>query len=256
MYTEELFGLKDKVAVVTGGNSGIGKAVALGLAKAGAKIAILSRTSAEESVSNIVQAGGEAFHIPTDVTVQEQVISALEEVEKRWGTIDVVFNNAGIAFHKPALEVEPDKFREIIDINLNGIYIVAREAAKVMIRNNTRGSIINTSSICNVICTLPQHQAAYNASKAGVRHLTRSLALEWIEYGIRVNCLSPGYITSPMTVPPFVAQEVLDEWIYRCPMGRMGNADELIPAVLYMASNAASYTTGADCMVDGGYTIP
>jgi len=256
MYTEELFGLKDKIAVVTGGNSGIGKVVAWGLAKAGAKIAILSRTSAEESLNDIAQLGVEAFHIPTDVTIQEQVVSAMNEVEKRWGTIDVVFNNAGIAMHKAALDVEPDEFRKVIDINLNGVYIVAREAAKVMIRNKTRGSIINTSSICSSIVTVPQHQAAYNSSKAAVTHLTRSLAFEWIEYGIRVNCLSPGYIGTPMCAVPFVKEEVLKEWHSRIPMGRLGKPEELIPAVLYMASNAAGYTTGADCVVDGGYTIP
>ena len=251
MYLEDLFGLKNKTAVVTGGNMGIGRVVATGLAKAGAQIAILSRSSAEDAIKEIEQAGGTAYHIPTDVTDKEQVKKAIEEIEKRSGTIDVLFNNAGVVEHQISMDIDPDDFRKIIDINLNGEFIVAQACAQVMKKNHTKGSIINMASMSGYIVNYPYWQSSYNVSKAGVIHMTHCLAAEWAEYGIRVNSISPGYIATPMSTN--TPQEVMDIWNSKIPMRRMGDPEELVTAILYLASSASGYSTGSDVVVDGGY---
>ena len=252
MYLEELFGLKGKVAVVTGGNQGIGRSLAIGLAKAGAQLVILSRSDASKVIKEIQEAGGDAYHIATDVTIPDQVISAVKEIESRSKTIDVLVNNAGIAFHMDALECDTAAFRKLIETDLIGVYTTARAAAEVMIRNKTRGSIINVASVAGHIVTIPQYQCAYNTAKAGVIHMTRSLAVEWAEFGIRVNSLSPGYVATDMCI--HVPMDWQEKWAAMTPLGRMANPDEMVPAVLYMASGAASYTTGSESVVDGGYT--
>ena len=196
-YLEELFGLTGKVALVTGGGRGIGQVVARGLAKAGAEVAIVCRSGAEETLSLIAGDGGKAFYSAADVTREEAVDRAVAQILSRCGRRAVVFNNAG--------------------------------------------SIVNT----------PQWQCSYNASKAGVIHLTRSLAAEWADYGIRVNSLSPGYIATPMSVD--TPQELKDAWMPLIPMHRMGKPEELVPAVLYLASDASGYTSGSDVLVDGAY---
>ena len=252
MYLEELFGLKGKTAIVTGGGRGIGQVVACGLAKAGAEVVIISRSGAEETVKLIQEAGGQAYDLRADVTKEEEVDAAVAEIVKRSGKIDVLFNNAGICIHKGTLEASIEEWRSVIDCNLTGEYIMARAVGRVMIEKGIKGSIINMASMSGTIVNIPKWQASYNASKAGVIHLSRSLAAEWIGYGIRVNSLSPGYIATPMSAD--VPQELKDAWEPLMPMHRMGTPEELIPAVLYLASPAAGYTTGTDIIVDGGYT--
>lgn len=252
MYLEELFGLHDKTAVVTGGGRGIGQTIALGLAKAGAKVYILCRSGAEETIRLIRQEGGEAWYLKTDVTKEEQVDKALKTVLEDSGSIDIVFNNAGICIHKGTLEASIEEFRQVLDTNLTGEYIVARAAGNLMIQNNIAGSIINMASMSGSIVNIPQWQCSYNASKAGVIHMTRSLAVEWAEKGIRVNSLSPGYIATPMSVD--TPKELKDAWTPLMPLHRMGKPEELITAVLYLASPASGYTTGSDIVVDGAYT--
>lgn len=252
MYLEELFGLKGKVAIVTGGNRGIGQVVARGLAKAGAQVVILSRSGAEETIALIQGEGGSCYHIATDVTDEQQVNAALGQILERSGGIDILFNNAGICMHQTTLEATIEEFRQVIDCNLTGEFIMARAVGKIMIERGICGSIINMASMSGSIVNVPQWQTSYNASKAGVIHMTRSLAAEWAEYNIRVNSLSPGYIATPMSVD--TPQELKDAWMPLIPMHRMGDPEELIPAVLYLASSASGYTTGADVIVDGGYT--
>ena len=179
------------------------------------------------------------------------VTSAMKEIESRSKTIDIVFNNAGIAFHKDAVDVDTAAFQNVINTNLIGVYTVARAAADVMIRNKTKGSIINVASISGYIVNIPQFQCAYNVSKAGVIHMTRSLAVEWVEFGIRVNSLSPGYVGTPMSVD--VREDWKTAWNSMTPMKRMAYPEEMVPPVLYLASPAAGYTTGSDVVVDGGY---
>ena len=251
MYLEELFGLKNKVGIVTGGNRGIGQTVAVGLAKAGAEVVILSRGTAEETVRLIEETGRKGYWIPTDVTDEKAVDAAVEEILERSGSLDIVFNNAGICIHKGTLEAWIEEFRQVLDVNLTGEYIVARAAGRAMIERKIQGSIINMASMSGTIVNIPQWQCSYNASKAAVIHMTRSLAVEWAPYHIRVNSLSPGYIATPMSVD--TPQELKDAWEPLMPYGRMGRPEELIPAVLYLACDASGYTSGSDLIVDGAY---
>lgn len=252
MYLEEIFGLKGKVAVVTGGGRGIGQVVAEGLAKAGAEVVILARSGADETIRKIEQAGGKGYFIAADVTKEESVHAAFESILERSHSVDIVFNNAGICIHKDTLSASIEEFREVVDVNLTGEYIVAREAGRIMIEKGIKGSIINMASMSGSIVNIPQWQCSYNASKAAVIHMTRSLAAEWVDYGIRVNSLSPGYIGTPMSAD--TPQELKDAWMPLIPMHRMGKPEELVPAVLYLACDAAGYTSGSDVVVDGAYT--
>lgn len=252
MYLEEIFGLKGKTALVTGGGRGIGQVVALGLSKAGANVVILNRGNTEDTVQMIQDAGGTALGVKADVTKEKEVDAALETVLKRFGSLDIVFNNAGICMHQTTLEATVEEFREVIDVNLTGIFIVARAAGKIMIERKIKGSIINMASMSGSIVNIPQWQCSYNASKAGVIHLTRSLAAEWAEYGIRVNSLSPGYVATPMSVD--TPKELKDAWMPLIPMHRFAKPEELIPVVLCLACDASGYTSGSDYIVDGAYT--
>jgi len=251
-YLDTMFGLKGKVAIVTGGGRGIGQVIARGFAKAGAEVVILSRSGADETLHLIAEDGGKAYYIATDVTKEESVDHALAEILSRSGSIDIVFNNAGICMHQTTLEATIAEFREVIDVNLTGEFIVARAAGRIMIERGIRGSIINMASMSGSIVNVPQWQCSYNASKAAVIHMTRSLAAEWAEFGIRVNSLSPGYIATPMSVD--TPQELKDAWMPLIPMHRMGEPEELIPAVLYLSSDMSGYTSGSDIIVDGAYT--
>ncbi|MBE6904906.1 MAG: SDR family oxidoreductase [Ruminococcaceae bacterium] len=251
-YLEKLFGLTGKTAIVTGGGRGIGQVIAHGFARAGAEVVILSRSGAQETVDKILRDGGKAYDLKADVTDEKQVDAVLAEIEKRSGKVDILFNNAGICIHKDSLNASIAEWREVIDINLTGEYIMARAVGRMMIEKGIRGNIINMASMSGTIVNIPQWQASYNASKAGVIHLTKSLAMEWAGYGIRVNSLSPGYIATPMSAD--VEQELKDTWTPLMPTHEMGDPEALVPAVLYLASPAATYTTGSDVLVDGAYT--
>ena len=251
-YLDEVFGLSGKVAIVTGGGRGIGQTVAIGLAKAGAEVVNIARSNADETIEKITAEGGKCYFVRADVTKEADVDAALVEIMEKSGRNDVVFNNAGICKHQSTFEASIEDWREVVDVNLTGEYIMARAVAKIMVDKGIHGSIINMASMSGTIANIPQWQCSYNASKAGVIHMTRSLALEWAEYGIRVNSLSPGYIATPMSVD--TPQELKDAWTPLMPMHRMGKPEELIPAVLYLASDASGYTTGSDIIVDGAYT--
>ena len=251
MYLESIFGLAGKTALVTGGRVGIGQTAAAAFAKAGAEVVILGKTDSAETVRMIEADGGRAYSITANVTDEEAVERAMDLIMERSGHIDIVFNNAGICIHKDTLDATIEEWREVIDVNLTGEYIVARAAGRRMIENGTKGSIINMASMSGTIVNIPQWQASYNASKAGVMHMTKSLAIEWAKYGIRVNSLSPGYIGTPMSAD--TPQELKDAWMPLIPYHRMGKPEELIPALLYLACAAAGYTTGSDVIVDGGY---
>jgi NAD(P)-dependent dehydrogenase (short-subunit alcohol dehydrogenase family) len=252
MFLEEVFGLKGKTAIVTGGGRGIGQVVALGLAKAGANVVIINRTNTEDTVEMIRAAGGNAIGVKADVTKENEVIAALQKTVDHFGSLDIVFNNAGICMHQTSLEATVEEFREVIDVNLTGIFIVARAAGRIMIERGIKGSIINMASMSGSIVNIPQWQCSYNASKAGVIHLTRSLAAEWAEYGIRVNSISPGYVATPMSVD--TPKELRDAWMPLIPMHRMCKPEELLPAVLCLACDLSGYTSGSDTIIDGAYT--
>ena len=252
MYLEKMFGLKGKIAIVTGGGRGIGQVIACGLAKAGAEVVIISRSGAEETVKMIEEDGGKAYDLKADVTDEAQVDHALQTILDRSGSIDILFNNAGICMYQSTLEATIEEFRQVVDVNLTGEFIMARAVGRIMIERGIKGSIINMASMSGTIVNIPQWQCSYNASKAAVIHMTKSLAVEWADYGIRVNSLSPGYIATPMAVD--VPKELKDAWIPLMPLHRMGTPEELIPAILYLASDASGYTTGSDIIVDGAYS--
>ena len=252
MYVEELFGLKGKVAVVTGASKGIGKTAAVGLAKAGAEVAILCRSEPKEALEGIAAAGGRGYWIAADVTDEAAVDAAFAEIARRSGAVHVGFNNAGICIHEDSVDAPAENFRTVMDVNFFGEFFVARAAARIMMERGIRGSIINMASMSGSIVNLPQWQCSYNASKAAVIHMTRSLAVEWVKAGIRVNCISPGYIATGALDE--IPEEYRKSWIPMIPMARMGKPEELLPALLYLASDASGYTTGSNVIVDGGYT--
>ena len=252
MYLQELFGLKGKVALVTGGGQGIGQVVALGLARAGAKVAVMNRGNVQDTVRLIEAEGGTAMGVQADVTSEEQVDAALEKILAAYGRLDIVVNNAGICMHQSTLEMTPADFRRVIDVNLAGPFIVSRAAGRIMIERGIRGSIINMASMSGSIVNIPQWQCSYNASKAGLIHLTKSLAMEWVDHGIRVNSISPGYIATPMSTDN--PSDMNEAFIKLIPQHRMGEAEELMPAILSLATDRSGYTTGSDFIIDGGYT--
>lgn len=246
------FILSGKKAFITGGARGIGKSVAMALAEAGADIAIvdLDLATAEKTAVELSELGVQTLAVKTDVTNPQDVDAMIDTILAAFGTIDIAFNNAGICINQSAAEMTFEAWKKVIDINLTGVFLTARAAARVMIRNR-KGSIINTASMSGHIVNEPQPQCAYNASKAGVIQLTRSLAAEWIPYNVRVNSISPGYIGTEMTLS---AKQWIPGWVERTPQKRMGTPEELQGAVLYLASDAATFTTGTDLIVDGGFT--
>lgn len=246
------FRLTGKKAFVTGGARGIGKSVAIALAQAGADIAIvdLDKEVGEQTAHEISQLGVKTLAIQTDVTKPGAVQAMMDTVVKEFSSVDVVFNNAGICINVNAEEMTFEEWTKVIDINLTGVFLVAQAAGRVMIGQKS-GSIINTASMSGHIVNEPQPQCAYNASKAAVIQLTKSLAAEWAPHNVRVNSISPGYIGTEMTLK---ATDWIPQWEKRIPFGRMGKPEELQGVVLYLASDVSSYTTGSDFIVDGGFT--
>jgi NAD(P)-dependent dehydrogenase (short-subunit alcohol dehydrogenase family) len=249
----DTFLLTGKKAVVTGGARGIGGTAAVALAEAGADVAIMDVIDGGKTIKTIKDLGRDSFEIKTDVTAEDQVIKAFAEVKEKFGRIDVVFSNAGIAHCVKCEQMTFDEWRRVLSIDLDSMFLVNRTAARIMIADGNGGSIINTASMSGIIVNYPQEQVAYNAAKAGVIQLTRSLACEWAKYGIRVNSISPGYICTDMT-PPTSNKAWMDTWFAMSPTKRMGTPQEIAGAVLYFAGSASTFTTGANLVIDGGFT--
>lgn len=253
----ERFALTERVALVTGGGSGIGRGFAHALAQAGAKVAVvdISTTAAEIVATELTDSGADAIAITTDVTKTEQVQQMVDTIVNHWGKLTIGVNNAGIAAWSDAETMPEDEWRKIMSINLDGVFYCAQAEGRIMLEAGY-GKIINTASMSAHIVNTPQNQAAYNASKAGVLHLTRSLAAEWAARGIRVNSISPGY-TRTALVERFINEPVGAEkyphWMERTPMGRMAEVSDLVGALVYLASEASDFMTGHDMIVDGGY---
>src|SRR5215210_2136925 len=249
MAVLDSFRLDGKVAVVTGGNRGLGQAFARALGEAGARVAIAARDAAR---SEAVAGELGALAVTTDVTDGESVRAMLETVTSELGPVDILVNNAGVCFHRPALEVPEDEWRAVWDVNVDGVWRCSRAVGRQMVERGT-GSIVNIGSISAQIVNRPQWQPAYNASKAAVHQLTKSLAAEWAPHGVRVNALAPGYIKTEMA--PVDDPRFKPRWIDDAAMQRYALPEELGPSMVYLASDAASFMTGSVLVVDGGYTL-
>jgi NAD(P)-dependent dehydrogenase (short-subunit alcohol dehydrogenase family) len=252
-----LFDLTGKVAIITGSARGIGRAIAQGLAAIGTKVVVadIKVPESEKTVQTIQAAGGEAIAIPTDVRNRQDCLRLIEQTVDYYHRVDIMVCNAGIDIIKSADSLEELEWDDIINVNLKGYFQCAQLAARQMIEQETGGSIIMNSSIGGVVGI--NGSAAYTASKGGVNLLVRSLALEWADRQIRVNAFAPGYIdnimegTEAFRRPPEEDRQHLSAVI---PMKRRGKPEELVSPVIFLASEAASYVTGAVLMVDGGYS--
>ena len=255
MYLE-MFNLSGKVAVITGAARGIGFAAAEALSEAGATVVIaeMDADAAAKASATLVARGRKSTSITLEVTDPRAVECAHAEIIKQHKKVDILVNNAGIAISfKPAETMEDETWKKVIDVNLNGVFWCCRTFGKTMLEQGA-GNIINLGSMSADIVNYPQEQSNYNASKAGVHHLTRSLAAEWAMRGVRVNAVAPTYIETDLTREFIKNSEVSKHWIGRTPMGRLGQPSEIASVILFLASDAASLMTGSIVSVDGGYT--
>jgi NAD(P)-dependent dehydrogenase (short-subunit alcohol dehydrogenase family) len=247
------FRLEDQVALVTGAASGIGREIALGLAEAGAEIGCvdLPGTDLDGIVAAVEAAGRRAVAAPTDVTDPESVSGAVAAVESGLGPLALAVNCAGIANAAPAEEMPLAQFKKVLDVNVNGVFLCCQAEGRALLANGG-GAIVNIASMSGSIVNRDLLQVHYNASKAAVIHLSKSLAMEWAPRGIRVNSISPGYTATPMNTRPEVAEQV-KRFEADTPMGRMAAPSEMVGPAIFLLSEAASFCTGVDLIVDGGF---
>ena len=248
--------LDGKKGFVTGGARGIGKSTATAFAEAGADVAIIDVdfAEAEKTAADIAgETGRKVIAIKTDCTDPKQVDDMILQVTKELGGLDFCHNNAGICINVPAEEMTFEQWNKVINVNLNGIFLTDIAAGKYMLAHGG-GSIINPASMSAHIVNVPQPQCAYNASKAAVIQLTKSLAIEWAKRGVRVNSLSPGYIGTELTLNSPTLIPLIEKWNEMAPLGRMGKPEELAAICVYLAGDASSFTTGADFVIDGAFT--
>ncbi|MGC9522116.1 MAG: SDR family NAD(P)-dependent oxidoreductase [Anaerolineae bacterium] len=252
----EKFSLEGQIGVVTGGGQGLGKAFCHAFADAGADVVVaeINPETGPETVAEIEAKGRRALFVETDVRDQVSVDRMVAAALETFGKIDFLMNNAGIVQHLEAEKVEIDDWRNVIDVNLTGVFVCAQAVGRHMISRRS-GRIINIASMSGLIVNYPQCQASYNASKAAVIHLTKSLAAEWAPYNIRVNAIAPGYMNTAMARPFFDDPAYGGVWIDAIPMKRPGEPEELGPVAVFLASEASSYMTGETVVVDGGYTV-
>lgn len=250
----EIFSVKNTVTIVTGASRGIGRSVALGFAKAGSHVVICSRTTTEleELKTEIEKLGGNALIVPCDVSKPEDIDHVVNETLKEFGRIDTLINNAGITKKHEAENFPLEDWEQIININLTGVFLFAQKVGKVMLEQKS-GSIVNISSIGSQQALTKS--VAYTATKGGVSMVTKNLAVEWADQGVRVNAVAPAYIETPLVKgikdhrPGFY-----EEIVNRTPMKRLGKPEEIVGTCIFLASEASSYITGETIFIDGGWT--
>ena len=235
------FRLDGEVAVVTGGASGIGRAVADALTAVGARVAIF----------DLAAAGGDAYQV--DVADEAQVKAAFDKVVARHGRLDVLFNNAGIAIRRPTTEVTLEDWNKVVAVNMTGVFLCAREAARHMLASGRGGRIVNTASIMGFSGGGLYPNISYQATKGAVVNMTRSLAVEWAKQGIRVNAIAPTWIRTPLTRTITENPDLVRRIEQITPMGRLGEPQEIVGAVLFLASRASALVTGHVLAIDGGF---
>lgn len=253
-----MFDLTGKVALVTGGAHSIGFSLGLGLAQAGAKVCFncSSEGSRERGMKAYADAGVEVHGYVADVTKEDQVKAMIAKIEEEVGTVDILVNNAGINKLAPAEEMSLEIWQKIVDVNFTGTFMMCRDFGALMLEQG-HGNIVNIASISGLVVNpLPQQQCAYNSTKAGVIMLTKCMANEWAQRGVRVNAVCPGFTRTPLTAKRLSTPNdpAVQKWIGGTPMNRVAEPSEMVGLALYFASDASSFTTGAVMAVDGGYT--
>lgn len=252
----ERFSLHGQVGIVTGGGQGLGKTFCQAFTEAGASVVVaeINPQTGALTARELCESGHRALFVETDVRSRDSVRAMVAAAMAEFGQVDFLMNNAGITRWAPAEEVSQKDWQDVIDINLNGLFYCCQAVAPHMIARRS-GRIINIASMSGLIANRPQAQASYNASKAAVIHLTKSLAAEWAPHNIRVNAIAPGYMDTPMARPFFEDPNYGGRWIDAIPMGRPGRPEELAPIAVLLASEASSYMTGTTVVADGGFTI-
>ena len=248
--------LLKKRAFVTGGARGIGRCIAEAFCSAGATLVIadLDIEEATRTAQELSKGGAQVEAVEVDVTNHKSVVEMVSRVKQLLGGIDIAVNNAGICVNECAELMTAEQWEKVLKVNLTGVFFTAQAAGKQMIAQGTGGSIINIASMSAHVVNVPQPQCAYNASKAGVVQLTKSLAVEWCKYGIRVNSISPGYIGTDLTLSSPKLRPLIAEWERQSPMGRIGRPQELQGIAVYLAGETAGFTTGGDFVIDGAFT--
>ena len=251
----KIFRMDGRRVFVTGAGSGIGRRTAVGLAEAGADAACFDLPTSvglAETVAEIESLGRRALALTGDATSATDLASAVAAAERELGPLSAAVNSAGIANAAPAEEMRESQWREMLDVNLTGVFLSCQAEARAMLPRG-EGVIVNVASMSGVIANRGLTQAHYNAAKAGVIHLTKSLAMEWRDRGVRVNSVSPGYTATPMNLRPEVAEQAR-RFESETPLGRMATPDEIMGPIVFLCAPAASFCTGADLLVDGGFT--
>ena len=247
------FKLDNKVAIITGGTRGIGLAIAHALGEAGARLIVSSRTDKYKGFESLQKAGHEVSYFSADLTIKEKPQELIDFAIKEKGSIDILVNNAGVAQHGYIEKFTDKMLDKIMNINVDAVFRMCRSAIKPM-KKQKEGVILNIGSISGLVSNIPQRQVAYNASKAAVHMMTKSLASDFADQNIRVNAIAPGYIRTEMTRGGIEDKEMYKIWKQMTPMGRVGEPEEIATAALFLCSPASSYINGEVLYVDGAYT--
>jgi len=251
MTAPAIFGLDGKTALLIGGTDGIGLATAGLFVEAGATVYVAGRRT---DVGTRAAAAIGATYLPVDITQPDTIQAAVDQIRRDHGRLDIAVNGPGARINQPAESTSEQQWDDVVNTHLRGVFSACRTEGAAMLEQG-KGSIVNIASLSAHIVNRPQRQAPYNAAKAGLIQYTRSIAAEWASRGVRVNTVSPGYTETSLTAGNRSKPEVFGVWMAETPMGRCAQPAEIAGAILYLASDAASYTTGADIVIDGGYSL-